>query len=50
MTNMEQMDYKNPRAVRINQIYIIKEYLCDVEVHSSKSTLMDRSSGATKIQ
>lgn len=44
------MDYKNPRAVRVNQIYIITEWGSDEEVHSSKSTLMDKSSGAIKIQ
>lgn len=44
------MDYKNPKAVRINQIYIIIEYMCDEEVHSSKSTLTDKLSVAIKIQ
>lgn len=44
------MDYKNPRAGRINQIYTITEHICDEEAHSSKSTLTDKLSGVIKIQ
>lgn len=44
------MDYKNPKSVRRNQISIVTEYICDEEVNFSKSGLMDKLSGAIKIQ